>query len=197
MQRIVQRAVCNLAFLLVASGCIVIRCYMVHGNDASQATSAAAPTVSDKLIVEPVEIVLHGSSRQQQIIVTLNSGCAEPLDVTRQCEISIADQSFASVSGTTLVAVGNGATHVIVKYKQLEVRVPLRVENCELNPPIHFASDVVPTGSPGGQTGSPGGQTLFTVCTPRHSLGNREQGLPPTDPRATHTSSICANRGHG
>ncbi len=100
--------------------------------------------ISGSLIVEPTEIVLHGTNRKQQLIVTLVSADTEPLDVTRQCEISIADQRLASVSGSTLLAVLNGSTHAVVSIGTLELKVPLRVEHCELYPPIHFASDIVP-----------------------------------------------------
>ncbi len=135
---------CSVAVLLVATGCWVTRCYSFYRYDTDSANISASPAIYGNLIVEPTEIVLHGTNRQQQLMVTLVSDDAESLDVTRQCEISVADRSLARVSGSTLLAVSNGSTHAVVSIGGLEVNVPLRVEQCELYPPIHFASDIVP-----------------------------------------------------
>ena len=101
-------------------------------------------TISENLIVEPADIVLHGTNRQQQLLVTFISANAESLDVTHRCQIAIAGPSVASVTGSTLSARMDGSTYALVSFGKLEVKVPLRVENCEVYPPIHFASDIVP-----------------------------------------------------
>ena len=188
MQQNVGQVKCNVAVLLVAIGCLVTRCYTVLANDANLTTNAATPTISGSLIVEPAEIFLHGTNRQQQFIVTLVSADAESLDVTRQCEISIADQSLVTKSGSTLLAVSNGSTHAKVSFGTLEVKVPLRVEQCEIYPPIHFASDVVPVLSKlgcnaGGCHGRVQGQNGFKLSVFGY------------DPQADYNAIVKESRG--
>ena len=172
----------------MAIGCLVTRCYTVLANDTNLTTNAATPTISGSLIVEPAEIFLHGTNRQQQFIVTLVSDDAESLDVTRQCEISIADQSLVTKSGSTLLAVSNGSTHAKVSFGTLEVKVPLRVEQCEIYPPIHFASDVVPVLSKlgcnaGGCHGRVQGQNGFKLSVFGY------------DPQADYNAIVKESRG--
>jgi hypothetical protein len=104
---------------------------------------AATPPVRS-LAVEPATITLHGANRQQQLLVTAVGPDGRPFDVTRACDVTVADPGVARVLKGLVQARGNGTTEVIVRLGAVEARARLEARGLDVYPPLHFGNDVVP-----------------------------------------------------
>jgi hypothetical protein len=120
------------------------------------------------LTVEPAEILLHSASRRQQLLITARRADGKLVDVTRQAEFSLADDSIARIAGTAIVGNRDGMTELKVVAGGRSAKVPVRVQGFERYPPVHFAIDVVPILSKlgcnsGGCHGRASGQNGFKL----------------------------------
>src|SRR5689334_715915 len=86
------------------------------------AAPAAAPEIApaplpslQSLRVEPGQIQLHGSNRQQQLLITGLSKSGQAIDVTRLCEIVSSDPSVIAARGSRVQGVGDGAAIVRIR----------------------------------------------------------------------------------
>src|SRR5438094_712003 len=84
---------------------------------ASQDALAAPPEVVKRVLgnieeirIEPERIVLHGSNRQQQLLITATTSDGQQIDVTRNCDIVSSDSTIAAVSSGSLRGVRDGKT---------------------------------------------------------------------------------------
>lgn len=142
---------------------------MSDGQEPARTPSKPDSAISFvALTVEPSEIVLHAASRQQQLLITAERADGKLVDVTRQAELSLADNSIASIAGTALVPRRDGTTDLTVSAGGLSLRTPVRVQRLDHYPPVHFALDVVPILSKlgcnsGGCHGRASGQNGFKL----------------------------------
>ena len=110
---------------------------------ASAAPPAPLPAI-ESLSIEPSTLLLHGSNRQQQLVVTAKPRSGPPLDVTHRCEISSSETAVAAVSGSVVRTVNDGTAEVRVRLGRLTATAPVRVRDSGRFPPVHFANDVMP-----------------------------------------------------
>jgi len=120
------------------------------------------------LSIEPAEIVLHGSNRQQQILVTGRSRTGQLVDVTHRCEVASSNPAIVSVARGVLRGLRDGSAEIRVRLGALTSRVPVRVRDVERFPPVHFTNDVAPLFSKygcnsGGCHGKSSGQNGFRL----------------------------------
>src|SRR5262245_5744647 len=120
------------------------------------------------LSIEPQEIVIHAASRRQQLLITARRADGKLVDVTRQAEFSLADDSIARIAGTAIVGNRDGMTALKVVAGGQSADVRVRVQGFERYPPVHFAIDVVPVLSKlgcnsGGCHGRASGQNGFKL----------------------------------
>ena len=120
------------------------------------------------LRVEPSEIVLSGSSRQQQLQITALLADGTSLDVTHKAELTLGDPSLARIDRATIFGQSDGSGWVEVRVGSTTQRVPLAIRDFAVYPPVHFANDVVPILSKlgcngGGCHGKASGQNGFKL----------------------------------
>jgi len=134
---------------------------------ANENPATLHPSV-DVLIVEPASVVLHGSNRQQQLLVTGTTHSGQSVDVTRFCKFESSDAEIVETSESVVRGVKDGKTTVRVSYGILTADVPVQVQGFATYPPVHFANDVVPLFSKhgcnsGGCHGKASGQNGFKL----------------------------------
>ncbi len=140
------------------------------------------------LTVEPTEVLLCATNRQQQLLVTGRTADGKLVDVTHLCEMSSSDLAVFSVSAATARGRHDGTAEVRVKLGSLTVQVPVRVRDSASYPPVHFGNDIVPLFSKlgcnnGGCHGKASGQNGFKLSV----FG--------FDPQADHNALVKEGRG--
>jgi hypothetical protein len=118
--------------------------------------------------VEPSQVQLHGSNRQQQLLVTGTSQSGQAVDVTHLCEVTSSNSSVVAGRASRLQGVGDGTATVQVHIGKLTAAVPVTVRDFTNPPPVHFGNDVVPLLSKlgcnsGGCHGKASGQNGFKL----------------------------------
>lgn len=129
--------------------------------------AGASDSAVESLTIEPVEIVLHGASRQQ-VLVTAKDRDGRLIDVTREAEFSVGDAAIANVTNGKLQGIHDGATALLVRFGGRDSRVPVQVKGVAEIPPVHFTNDIVPILSKlgcnsGGCHGKASGQNGFKL----------------------------------
>jgi hypothetical protein len=154
MRRLGRSAVCPLA--------LAVAVFLVR--------SAAADSLPEiqSLTIEPDRIHLHGSSREQQLLVTGRTASGQLIDVTHRCEITSANPAVARVSAGTVSGVGEGTTVITAKLGERSVSAPSAVSDFAVYPKVDFANDVIPLFSKlgcnsGGCHGKASGQNGFKL----------------------------------
>jgi hypothetical protein len=120
------------------------------------------------LIVEPAEIVLHATNRQQQLLVTGRCADGRFVDLTRQAEFTIGDSTVAQIASAAIIGIHDGATGLAVSAGGLSVKTMVHVQGLDQFRPVHFAIDIVPILSKlgcnsGGCHGRASGQNGFKL----------------------------------
>ncbi len=133
----------------------------------SAGSAKASDSSVESLIVEPMEIVLHGTS-PQQILVSAKGQDGRLTDVTRDAELSLVDATVANATGTKLKGTRDGETILTVRFGGREARAPVRVKGVSDVSPVHFVNDIVPILSKlgcnsGGCHGKASGQNGFKL----------------------------------
>lgn len=123
---------------------------------------------NDQIIIQPSEIRLSGFNPRQQLLVTIRDSKGRDSDVTRAVSATTADGNVARFKAGVVAAVGNGATELVITYRDNRVVVPLAVQAFDESPPIHFENDLLPllskTGcNSGGCHGKASGQNGFKL----------------------------------
>ncbi len=131
-------------------------------------TAVAPSVVFQSLTVEPSPILLDGSNRRQQLVITGRTVAGDLLDVTHSCELNSANSAVAVVRGSVVEAQGDGAAEIRVRAGQATVNIPVRVRAAASFPPVHFGNDVAPLFSKlgcnsGGCHGKASGQNSFKL----------------------------------
>ncbi|MSR60228.1 MAG: DUF1549 domain-containing protein [Planctomycetaceae bacterium] len=153
---------------LVAGCCLALASAGFADDPAPIGATPDATGSFVSLTVEPVEIVLHTASRQQQVLITAKQADGKLVDVTRRMEFSIADNAIARLDGTAIVGLHDGVTEMTASTGSLSVKTRVRVQGFDQYPPVHFALDVVPVLSKlgcnsGGCHGRASGQNGFKL----------------------------------
>ncbi|MBI3860578.1 MAG: DUF1553 domain-containing protein [Planctomycetia bacterium] len=155
-------------FQLVAATVLALSSASYAEESARTPQAPESPVSIVGLTVEPVEIVLHAASRQQQLLVTAKRADGKLFDVTRQAEIKLDGDAIAKLSGTTLVGQRDGLAVLTVSAGGQSVQKEVRVLGFDRYPPVHFALDIVPVLSKlgcnsGGCHGKASGQNGFKL----------------------------------
>jgi hypothetical protein len=114
------------------------------GQTLPPSTSSESLPAIQSLSVEPSPLRLHGSNRQQQILVTAKSRSGAPIDVTHLCEITSSDPAVAAISGCVVKSVSDGVAEARVRFGSLSATTQVQVRDSGRFPPVHFANDVMP-----------------------------------------------------
>jgi len=152
---------------LLAAGLAVCLLYLTYPPPALAEDNAGRVFLIG-ITVEPAEIVLKATNRQQQLLVTARTPAGRLVDVTHRCELSSSDPQVASLSGAVVRGRREGAAEVRVRFGDSTGRVRVRVRDINDYPPVHFGNDVVPLFSKlgcnsGGCHGKASGQNGFKL----------------------------------
>lgn len=126
------------------------------------------PTAKTQLTVYPESIELNDPRDSVQLIVLAKTADGQTRDVTREAELSLADDSVASVAEARFRPLAAGATSVKVKLGDVERDVPLSVSNFDKPRPISFVNGALVALSKQGCNsgachGSPSGKGGFRL----------------------------------
>src|SRR5947199_6532201 len=110
---------------------------LLFGFLAFASAAAAAPPENTALplpalqsiSVEPRQIDLHGSNRQQQLLITGLSAAGQPIDVTHLCEVVSSDPSVLAVAGSRVQGVRDGAAEIRIGLGKWSHTVPAAVRD--------------------------------------------------------------------
>ncbi len=103
----------------------------------------------------PNQISLESAADFHHVIVIARFKDASTHDVTQQVKLTLADDSFARLSGTSLTPKKDGSTQLRIDYRGLATVVPVVVKDADKPRPISFQLDVMPVLTAAGcNTGS-------------------------------------------
>jgi len=120
------------------------------------------------LVVEPSVIVLDGTNRNQQLLVSLRTSGEPDIDVTRVARFESFDERVVRLQGSLLRGVANGQAQLRIRYEEMSHDVTVSVQDFDSYPPVHFSHDVIPVFSKlgcnsGGCHGRASGQNGFKL----------------------------------
>jgi hypothetical protein len=136
---------------------------------ALAAVQAVASTALAGLIVEPAEITLHGHRTSAQLLVSLALSDGTTADVTRLARFESQAPTVALVTPSgRVIPRGHGATEIIVRHSDGDVRVPVHVVGYSQPDPVDFDTEVIAALSKSGCNqgachGSPQGKNGFRL----------------------------------
>ena len=121
-----------------------------------------------KIHVEPTTIVLLGTNRTQQVIVSAEQADGRLIDVTHRVRLESNQAHVVRVEEGLAVGVADGETQLRVTCDGLDAVVPVRVRDFAGYPPVDFANDLLPLFSKlgcnnGGCHGKASGQNGFKL----------------------------------
>jgi len=103
----------------------------------------------------PKSISLETAADFHHVIVIARLKDASTHDITKQSKLTLADNSFANLTGTSLTPKKDGSTTLSIDYRGLTTEVPVVVKDAEKPRPISFQLDVMPVLTAAGcNTGS-------------------------------------------
>lgn len=94
--------------------------------------------------VYPPEISLNSDRDYQAFIAVMRREDGVTVDITDEVEWTIADPSLVNLQGNTMFPVMDGQTELLCKNGSTVVRVPVKVTDAKVHPPISFVKDVMP-----------------------------------------------------
>jgi hypothetical protein len=159
-----RKSCVNTALVVVALGTALSIAAASHAQSAPDSTL----TVVQELKIELSPIRLHGSNRQQQLLIAAKTAGGEWIDVTHRCNIVSSDPTIAAVSGAVVHGVRDGKTTITARFGAQTATVSAIVSDFAVYPPVDFANDVVPLFSKlgcnsGGCHGKASGQNGFKL----------------------------------
>jgi hypothetical protein len=96
------------------------------------------------LALQPAEVRIGGINRQQQLLVTAETSDGRQVDVTHLSTLKLDDAAVARLAGSLVRGVGDGQAMLTVSYAGARARIPVRVEQFDRYPDVHFINDIVP-----------------------------------------------------
>ena len=141
---------------------------MLWSPAVSSGVQKAPPQQATSLEISPSKIVIGGSNRRQQILVTALAATDRRFDATHQAEFEFVNPEFARIDGATIIGVVDGHTELLVRHAGLTARVSVEVSDISQYPPVNFQNDVIPLLSKlgcnsGGCHGKQSGQNGFKL----------------------------------
>lgn len=125
-------------------GALVVAAMAVLASAIATSNAAASKPLPLTLTVEPASIVLGGINRRQQILVTGFDSQGNAFDATRDCELTVADPTIATVVGAVLRGRRDGTTDLVARLGSVVGRARVAAVGTGKFPPVQFATDVVP-----------------------------------------------------
>ncbi len=121
-----------------------------------------------ELRVSPATIELNAFNPTQQLLVTAETSDGKLVDVTRKCELTVAEGGLAELSGAVVRGVHDGTSKLIVAWNGQQTEVVIRATNISGTSPVHFVNDVMPVltrhgCNSGGCHGKASGQNGFKL----------------------------------
>ncbi len=96
------------------------------------------------LIITPPLVRLDGHHSSQQVLVSSKEG-KQVIDLTREAEFQSADPSLLEAKkGGLLRALGSGKSEVVIRHRDLEVRIPVEISRGEEYLPVTFEREIQP-----------------------------------------------------
>ena len=120
------------------------------------------------LRVSPATIELNAFNPTQQLLVTAETSDGRLVDVTRECELAIAEGGPAELSDAVVRGRHDGVSRLIVAWSGQQTEVTIRTTNISGTSPVHFVNDVMPVltrhgCNSGGCHGKASGQNGFKL----------------------------------
>ncbi len=117
---------------------------LVSGVLVSVAVQAAEPQVDPKgLRIEPGEVRLIGPRSEQRLVVTGEWGEADLRDETPHVTWETSDANVVTIDRNVLRPAGNGEATLTARRGELQVSIPVRVEQFENDTPVTFHTEVL------------------------------------------------------
>ncbi len=157
----------------------------------TKCAESECPTTEPRAVslrVSPAEVRVGGTNPRQQLLITAEDETGRPFDVTHRCRLEIQDSKLATVDGTVIAGLRDGATTLTARFADVEAQASVVVKDVEEYPPVHFVNDVMPLFSKfgcnsGGCHGKQSGQNGFKLSV----FG--------FDPRADYDALVKEGRG--
>jgi hypothetical protein len=137
------------------------------GANSPEKTDSSLPALQS-LSIEPQQIRLHGSNRQQQLLITGMTPAGALVDVTDLCDLVSSDPTIVKVAGSRVHGLRDGKATITARLGKLTALVSINVADFATYPPVYFANDVMPIFSKygcngGGCHGKASGQNGFKL----------------------------------
>jgi hypothetical protein len=108
-------------------------------------SAAALHAEPGRLVIQPSSLELYGPEARHRILVTAVEADGAPADVTGQASYRSEQPAVVTVTADgECRGRGDGAGQLLVTYKGLSARVPVRVRESGLARPPSFVNDVIP-----------------------------------------------------
>jgi hypothetical protein len=99
---------------------------------------------AQKVAVYPPDINLETARDRQGFVVQLTQPDGITRDVTEQAQVSFANPALVKLDKATVYPVADGATEMTVTAAGQTLKVPVKVVNAKVDPPVSFKRDVMP-----------------------------------------------------
>ena len=141
--------------------CCWLTLSIAHGQEAE-------PIARVTMKALPAVVQIHGTNRQQQLLITAQRLDGRFVDVSHQAKMEIRDPSVARIQQGVVIGVGDGETELLVTWDGAEITLPIRVSGLVGYPPVDFGNDLLPLLSKlgcnsGGCHGKASGQNGFKL----------------------------------
>lgn len=116
----------------------------VAQQPAPPAPAPPAVPAGPKVAVYPPDINLETARDRQTFVVQLTQPDGITRDVTDQAQVAFANPAFAKAEKGTVFPVADGATEMTVTVAGQSLKVPVKVVQATVDPPVSFKKDVMP-----------------------------------------------------
>jgi len=120
---------------------------LLLGSILSQAAEPPAIGTGEvtALSVLPAKVVLRGSDRSQQLVITGQHANGGIRDLTADATFRVVNLRVVKIEESgLLVPVANGTTEVVAAVGGKAIRIPVTVEGADQPQPINFTNEIVP-----------------------------------------------------
>ncbi len=121
--------------------------FLAAGWLSAQAEPVAAPRPEEILTlqVHPSALTLKGSHDARQLVITATLSGGRLQDLTGQVTYSLTGDRVVTITPEgRIVPKSNGKAEIRAKLGAREVKVPVEVASCEVDPPVSFPNQVIP-----------------------------------------------------
>ncbi|HEX4613356.1 MAG TPA: DUF1549 and DUF1553 domain-containing protein, partial [Urbifossiella sp.] len=111
---------------------------------AQQPAPPAPAPAGPRVAVYPPDINLETARDRQSFVVQLTQPDGITRDITDQAQVAFANPAFARADKGTVYPVADGTTEMTVTAVGQSLRVPVKVVQATVDPPVSFKRDVMP-----------------------------------------------------